>query len=135
MSGVGPIGGGGFGGGGGLADILALRQQIIARSQLLQAVHAAPAAAGSATVYAPVSPGGTTAAPGGFGGALENALGAVNASQSRADALTTGYEKGEVTDVAKVMLSRQEASVGFEATLQVRNKLLSAYQDIMKLGM
>jgi flagellar hook-basal body complex protein FliE len=33
-----------------------------------------------------------------------------------------------------VMLARQEASVGFEATLQVRNKLLSAYQDIMKMG-
>jgi flagellar hook-basal body complex protein FliE len=32
------------------------------------------------------------------------------------------------------MLARQEASVGFETTLQVRNKLMSAYQDIMKLG-
>ena len=41
---------------------------------------------------------------------------------------------GETVDIAKVMLARQEAGVGFEATLQVRNKLLSAYQDIMRMG-
>ena len=58
----------------------------------------------------------------------------VNTSQQRADQLTTAYETGQTQDVAKVMLARQEASVGFEATLQVRNKLLSAYQDIMKMG-
>jgi flagellar hook-basal body complex protein FliE len=34
-----------------------------------------------------------------------------------------------------MMLARQQSSVAFEATLQVRNKLLSAYSDIMKLGM
>ena len=42
--------------------------------------------------------------------------------------------RGEVTDVAKVMLARQEAGIAFEATLQVRNRLLSAYQDIMRMG-
>jgi len=31
------------------------------------------------------------------------------------------------------MLERQKASIGFEATLQVRNKLLSAYRDIMNM--
>ena len=46
---------------------------------------------------------------------------------------TAAYERGETVDIAKVMLARQEASVGFEATLQVRNKLLSAYQNIMNM--
>jgi flagellar hook-basal body complex protein FliE len=32
------------------------------------------------------------------------------------------------------MLARQEAAIAFEATLQVRNKLLSAYQEIMRMG-
>ena len=41
---------------------------------------------------------------------------------------------GETTDIAKVMLARQEAGVAFEATLQVRNKLLSAYQETMRMG-
>ena len=119
MSSIGGIGG--AGGGGSIADILALRQQIIQRSNLLQQVGQTPAA--------PEAP-----ANGSFTAALQTAVSGVNDSQNRADALTAAYEKGQTTDVAKVMLARQEASVGFETTLQVRNKLLTAYQDIMKLG-
>ncbi|MBU6265988.1 MAG: flagellar hook-basal body complex protein FliE [Sphingomonadales bacterium] len=127
MSAIGGIGGagGGFAGAGGIKEILALRQQIIDRSQVLQQVHA------------PAAPTATTQAggpAGGFAGALKSALDSVNGAQNRADALSDGYEKGQVTDIAKVMLARQEASVGFEATLQVRNKLLNAYQDIMRMG-
>ena len=126
MSSVGGVGsGGGFGGASGLKDIMALRQQIISQSQLLQQVHTGQAAGASTA---------SSGTGGGFTGALSTALQNVNASQNQADALSAGYEKGTVTDVSKVMLARQEASVGFEATLQVRNKLLSAYQDIMKLG-
>jgi flagellar hook-basal body complex protein FliE len=123
MSSIGGIGGGAAG----LHDIMQLRQQIIDRSQLLQQVRTPTAAATEST-----SASGT--AGGGFGQTIHNALGQVNASQNRADALTSAYETGQTQDVAKVMLARQEASVGFEATLQVRNKLLSAYQEIMKFG-
>lgn len=112
-----------IGTGGGLGEIMALRRQIIDRSQLLQQVRTPdPAAPASA-------PGGS------FTGALSAALDKVNQSQSHAEAVTAGYETGQVTDIAQVMLARQEAGVAFEATLQVRNKLLSAYQDIMKLGL
>ena len=62
------------------------------------------------------------------------ALDSVNATQQKSTAISEAYEKGEVVDVAKVMLARQEAGIAFEATLQVRNKLLSAYQDIMRMG-
>ncbi|WP_420493552.1 flagellar hook-basal body complex protein FliE [Qipengyuania profunda] len=48
--------------------------------------------------------------------------------------MTAAYERGEETDIAKVMLARQEAGVAFEATLQVRNKLLAAYQETMRMG-
>ncbi|MGC1271764.1 MAG: flagellar hook-basal body complex protein FliE, partial [Croceibacterium sp.] len=71
---------------------------------------------------------------GGFADTLRSALDGVNSSQSRASELTESYERGETTDIAKVMLARQESGVAFEATLQVRNKLLSAYQDIMRMG-
>lgn len=111
-----------IGAGGGLADIMALRRQIIDRSQLLQQVR-------NPDPVATPAPGGS------FTGALNAALDQVNRSQSQADAVTSGYETGQVTDIAQVMLARQEAGVAFEATLQVRNKLLSAYQDIMKLGL
>ena len=69
----------------------------------------------------------------GFGDAFRNALGEVNSMQAQSSAMSEAYEKGEVTDIAAVMLSRQQASIGFEATLQVRNKLLSAYKDIMSM--
>ena len=53
--------------------------------------------------------------------------------QANADSATSSYERGETTDIAAVMLAREQASVGFQATLQVRNKLLSAYKDIMSM--
>ena len=119
---------GGISGAGGLQQIMALRQQIIDRSQLLQQVRTPDA--GAAEVAAPAA----DAPQNGFTSALKTALDGVNAAQGKAETLSEGYDKGEVTDIAKVMLARQEAGVAFEATLQVRNKLLSAYQDIMRMG-
>ena len=113
----------GVGAAGGLQQILAMRQQIIDRSSLLKQVKEA-------------APGGQAAqAPGeGFADALKHALDNVGSSQRKAEDISAAYERGDVTDVAKVMMARQEAGVAFEATLQVRNRLLSAYQDIMRMG-
>ena len=122
MNGVGPIGGGG-----GIQQILSMRQQILDRSQLLKDVHQA-SQSGAAPAPAPAEP------QGGFGNALNSALQQVSSTQNRAEDLSAAFERGDVTDVAKVMLARQEAGVAFEATLQVRNRLLSAYQDIMRMG-
>lgn len=120
MSGIGAIGGAT-----GVQQIMALRQQIVERSQLLQQIKNPGDAAAETEGTSPA---------GGFTGALKSALEQVSATQGKADALSEAYEKGEVTDVAKVMLARQESGVAFEATLQVRNKLLTAYQDIMRMG-
>ena len=119
---------GGMGSGGGIQQILQLRQQIISRNDLLREIHTAQATSQNNGVTANQGPAN------GFTSALQDALGSVNAVQQRSEDLSVAYEKGEVTDVAKVMLARQEAGVAFEATLQVRNKLLSAYQDIMRMG-
>lgn len=123
MSGISGIGGGA----GGIQQIMQMRQQIIQRNDLLQQLHSTQGAdaAGAASAPAPAQ---------GFADTLKNALDGVNSVQAKADGLTDAYQRGEVTDVAKVMLARQEAGVAFEATLQVRNKLLSAYQDIMRMG-
>lgn len=119
MSAVGPVGGAA-----GLQQILAMRQQIIDRSKLLQDVKAA-------APETQVQNGGPAD---GFTGALRHALDSVNNSQKKAEDISAAYERGDVTDIAKVMMQRQEAGVAFEATLQTRNKLLSAYQEIMRLG-
>lgn len=121
MSGIGGIGGGG--GAAGLKQVIALRQEIIDRSKLLQELKT-PVAGGTQS----------TGPAAGFTDALQSALEGVKGAQTRSEELTTGFERGEVVDVAKVMLARQEAGVAFEATLQVRNRLLSAYQDIMRMG-
>jgi len=65
--------------------------------------------------------------------ALRTAIDRVNDMQSQSSAMTESYERGETTDIAAVMLARQQASIGFEATLQVRNRLLTAYKDIMSM--
>ena len=123
MSGIGSIGGAGA-----VDQIISLRQQILERSSFLQELHQAKGAEATGSTTSAESAGG------GFADTLKGALEGVNAAQSRSSELAAGYERGEVTDIAKVMLARQEAGVAFEATLQVRNKLLSAYQDIMRMG-
>ena len=122
MSAIGAAGAGG--GAAGLQQILALHQQIVDRSSLLQSLRAPDGA----------QPAGGANPPGGFASALTGALNSVNATQQKSEALSVAYERGDEVDIAKVMLARQEAGVAFEATLQVRNKLLSAYQDIMRTG-
>jgi flagellar hook-basal body complex protein FliE len=121
MSGISGIGGRASG----IQDIMALRQQIMERSQLLQQVKAPETTTASSATSGPA---------GSFTESLKGALDSVNAAQQKSSAITEAYERGETVDIAKVMLARQESGVAFEATLQVRNKLLTAYQDIMRMG-
>ena len=102
------------------------------RSAILEQNSALQRAAGLGTASPPGVAEGTTR-PGGFGDALRNAISQVNESQAQSSAITESYQRGETTDIASVMLARQQASIGFEATLQVRNRLLTAYRDIMSM--
>jgi len=92
---------------------------------------------GPNSVGGPSGPGGVSpvgaAQEGGLASTFQAQLQKINAVNARAGALTVAYERGEETDIAKVMLARQESSIAFEATLQVRNKILSAYKDIMSM--
>ncbi|MBC6436516.1 flagellar hook-basal body complex protein FliE [Nostoc sp. HG1] len=74
-----------------------------------------------------------TVAPPSFGKTMQDALQAVTAQQDKASNLSAAYERGDTYDIVSVMVERQKASIGFEATMQVRNKLLSAYRDIMNM--
>ena len=117
----------------GLMDVMALRQELLGRSEALRNVRAAGG------VAAPLSGDATASATSGapsvdFAQTLQGALHKVSAVQKRSGAMQAAYERGEVTDIAQVMLARQEAGVAFEATLQVRNKLLNAYTEIMRMG-
>ena len=111
---------GGVGGPIGIDRVMALRAQILEKNSALSRANASAA-----------TPAST--APASFADTMTSALKDVNAGQVQASKLSESYERGETMDIAKVMLARQQASVGFEATLQVRNKLLSAYKDIMSM--
>ena len=83
--------------------------------------------------------GGTDAqdAAGGSGGsfvdALGDALGQLNSQLSGADAAMASFASGGTADLHTVMLQMQEASLGLSLGVQVRDKLLDAYQQIMHL--
>ena len=116
------------------SNLLAMRNAILQQNSALQKAAAAPATNPLAGVGGIGQASNATSAPdGSFTDTLRGALSQVNAQQAKANDITESYERGETTDIAAVMLQRESASVGFQATLQVRNKLLSAYKDIMSM--
>jgi flagellar hook-basal body complex protein FliE len=108
------------------SSLMAMRSAILQQNSALQKAAGSPGSpiGGASPVEKPKAD---------FTDALRGALTEVNGLQSKANAASESYETGETTDIAAVMLSREQASVGFQATLQVRNKLLSAYKDIMSM--
>ena len=69
-----------------------------------------------------------------LGRVLSESLAAVNGSQQRAEGLAESFELGDPkVSLAEVAVAREKAGLAFQATLQVRNKLLAAYQDIMNM--
>ncbi len=68
-----------------------------------------------------------------FFDSVKNALDKVNESDIKADALQEAYDRGEEVPLTEVVLSMQKSSLAFEATLQVRNKVTKAYEEIMNM--
>jgi flagellar hook-basal body complex protein FliE len=69
-----------------------------------------------------------------FGSALKQAVGALDQLGQKADASSLSLAKGEPIDVHEVMLNTEQASLGFSMALQVRNKLVDAYQEVMRMS-
>lgn len=69
-----------------------------------------------------------------FGSVLTKAIDKVNHYQMESSRAATQIESGDGgVSLVKAMIASQKASVAFQATLQVRNKVVSAYQDIMNM--
>ena len=68
-----------------------------------------------------------------FSDSVKGALQDVNATQQASKALRTAYERGEDVPLTDVVMSIQKSSLAFEATLQIRNKVLKAYEEIMNM--
>lgn len=70
----------------------------------------------------------------GFAKTLSNAIDRVNDTQAKAGALQQAFELGDPrADLARVMVAMQQSQVAFRATVEVRNRLVQAYQDVMNM--
>lgn len=68
-----------------------------------------------------------------FGEAISSAVKGTNDIQQHASSLRQAYDRGEDVPLTDVVLAMQKSSLAFEATLQVRNKVLKAYEDILNM--
>ena len=93
--------------------------------------HAILMGARPGPVETPASPG-TPAGPD-FKHRIGEALESVNNQQAKASQAARDFETGKTDDLAAVMVEQQVASLGFQMTLQTRNKALTAYRDIMNM--
>lgn len=82
------------------------------------------------------APGGAaSAAPiGGFAAELQRSIARISQAQGSADASARAFELGEPgVALNDVMIDMQKASIGFQAAVQVRNRLVAAYQEIASM--
>jgi flagellar hook-basal body complex protein FliE len=71
-----------------------------------------------------------------FSSLLQQSIASVNDTQQRASKMVEAFETGTSNlSLAEVMVESQKASVSFQAMLQVRNKLVEAYKDVMNMPM
>lgn len=87
--------------------------------------QAAPAAemANPATLNDPLS----------FSGAMRQVLDSVNAQQADASQRMSAVETGKSDDLVGAMVASQKASLSFSALMQVRNKVVASFEDVMKM--
>jgi flagellar hook-basal body complex protein FliE len=91
-------------------------------------------AAGAITsVFGPVSASAGESSGSGFTGVLTSALNQVSGMQNDATQQVNTVMAGGSADMSKVMISVEKADVAFQLMMQVRNKVVSAYQDIEKM--
>ena len=96
-------------------------RSLAAEAQRAPSIGAGPAAAG-----------GSAGAD--FSSVLKASIGEVNNLQQSATALATAFEQGQPgVDITRVMVEAQKASLAFRAMSEVRNRLVSAYQEVMNM--
>lgn len=101
----------------------------ISAEHLLSQIRTLGASLESPTLQ-PVSQPGST----GFGDLLKNTIQTVNGAQQESRQMAIGFQTGTGdANLAEVMIASQKADLSFRAMTEVRNKLVSAYQEIMNM--
>jgi flagellar hook-basal body complex protein FliE len=87
-------------------------------------------------VQSPVDPSsvsGTGSADGSFANLLHDAVQEVSGKQAAATAAVNGMLTGQNVSLHQAMIAMEEASVSFQLMIEVRNKMLEGYQEIMRM--
>ena len=77
----------------------------------------------------------TSSSPGAFQSVLSDAIGRVSQFQQNSQTAIGKFLSGEDEEVHRVALATQQAEIAFDLFLQVRNKVVSAYQEVMRMQM
>lgn len=78
----------------------------------------------SATTYEPSNS---------FASVLKDSINSVNDSQVQADAMTEKLATGQNVDLSQVMIAQQQANITLQAAIETRNKVIDAYQEMMRM--
>ena len=70
---------------------------------------------------------------GSFAAVLKQSLTEVNQLQQKADAAITALATGEKVSLHETMIAMEQADVSFRLMMQVRNKIVEAYQEILRM--
>jgi len=98
-----------------------------------------PAAASGQASLAVGAQGSATAGPAatatGFTQTLSNAIGSVSGLQTNADTSVAGLALNQGVDIHEAMIAMEQASLGMNLAVQVRNKAIEAYQTLINMQM
>jgi flagellar hook-basal body complex protein FliE len=98
--------------------------------QMLSMLRATSVAAGGRAAEAPSVPAGSTD----FAQVLQTSIARVSQVQEQAGAMAANFAAGNGTEnLHEVMIELQKANISFQEMIQVRNKLVSAYHDVMNM--
>ena len=81
----------------------------------------------------PQSPSKNTVKEGSFAQTLKDIISDVNHMQFESKEMNEAFIRGDVEDLHQVTLTASKARIGFELLLEIRNKLLESYREIMRM--
>ncbi|MDF2524550.1 MAG: flagellar hook-basal body complex protein FliE [Clostridiales bacterium] len=68
-----------------------------------------------------------------FGSYLKDALGKVNNLQLESEQIGNDFAVGKTDNIHQVMIAAEKADIALQFTMQIRNKILDAYSEIMRM--
>ncbi len=95
---------------------------------IIKGIEAIPGAPFGSTPVKQTSQGGQE-----FGALLKNAVEAVNSMQHEAGRLEEAVAKGENVNIHQAVIAGEKAGLSFQLLMQVRNKMVEAYQEVMRM--